>query len=118
MSPEYFYRPPNVQGEDKDAPLPPGGLLTIGYGTGGVETWSHYVRNDDIHQKGKVTQDAQEVDVSIFKLILTTKPRDLSSFVQGSPFTGEPRAVRRDDLAHIDEWDTESITVKVRRSQK
>ncbi|CAG8685517.1 5092_t:CDS:2, partial [Acaulospora colombiana] len=87
---------------DKDAPLQPnGGVLTIGYGTGGENPWSHYVRDEEVFQSGKVTQDQQNLDVGVFKLFLTTKPADLSSMEQQSPFSGDYRAARKlqwDDL--------------------
>jgi hypothetical protein len=103
-------------GEDKDAPLQPGGgVLTIGYGTGGEKPWSHYVRDEDTYQQGKVVQDAQDLDVGVFKLFLTTKPVDLSPIEQESPFVGNERAVRKLNWGDIDDWDTVSLYVSVRR---
>jgi hypothetical protein len=105
-----------VIGDDKDAPLQPnGGVLTIGYGTGGEKPWQHYVRDEDTYQKGNVIQFAQDLDVSIFKLFVTTKPVDLSSMTQVSPFIGTGRAARRPNWDAVDDWDAISLYVSVRR---
>ncbi|PVF95449.1 hypothetical protein CPB86DRAFT_590447 [Serendipita vermifera] len=113
---ESFYRPPLVTSEDKDAPLQPnGGVLTIGYGTGGENPWSHYVRDEEDLQDGKVIQDNQNMDVGVFKLFLTLKPMDLSSIEQQSPFSGEYRPVKRWQWKDDEDWDTVSIFVSVRR---
>ncbi|PVF95456.1 hypothetical protein CPB86DRAFT_827907 [Serendipita vermifera] len=84
----YLYRPSTVGAKDADPPLRAGGFITLGYGTGGVTPWSHVVPDQAILQEEKVTRDAQDVDVSVFKVFLTTKPADLSPFVQESPFGG------------------------------
>jgi hypothetical protein len=89
--------------------------LTIGYGTGGEKPWSHYVRDEDIFHDGNVLQDAQDLDISVFKLFLTIEPADLSSIEQRSPFkTGDPRAAKRVQWGE-DDWDAVSIVVAVRR---
>ncbi|PVF95453.1 hypothetical protein CPB86DRAFT_590535 [Serendipita vermifera] len=116
LSIESFYTPPVVDGKDKDAPLQPGGgVLTIGFGTGGEQPWSHYVRDEGNFLEGRVLQDAQDLDVSIFKLFLTVEPVELSSIKQQSPFkAGDYRAARRMHWAEND-WDAISIFVSVRR---
>jgi hypothetical protein len=117
LSLESYYKPPTVKDKDKDAPLQPQNSFAIGYGTGGARPWTLGVRNakDDI-QKGKVGQMAQDLDVGVFKLFLTTMPGDLAPFLeQKSPFLGNSRYGRREDFSHVDEWDTASIEVVVRR---
>jgi hypothetical protein len=114
---ESYYTPPLVMtAEDKDAPLPAnGGILTIGYGTGGEQPWSHYVRDEDTLQNGKVLQDEQDLDVGVFKLFLTTKYVDLSCIEQMSPFLGNERAAKKLGWGKGDHWDTVSLFVSVRR---
>ncbi|PVF95457.1 hypothetical protein CPB86DRAFT_799679 [Serendipita vermifera] len=114
--PESHYRPPTVDAKDKDAPLQPGDAFTIGYGTGGKSPWSHFVRDQEAIQEGRVLQDAQDLGLSILKLFFTTKPWDLSPFEQASPFTKDYRGTRREDLSQEDEWDTLSLSVVIRRS--
>jgi hypothetical protein len=116
LSSESYYEPPLCNNEDKDVPLPPnGGVLTIGYGTGGEQPWSHYVRDGDILNGGKILQDEQDLDVGVFKLFLTTKYVDLSCIEQSSPFLGNERAGRKMGWKGIDHWDTASLFVSVRR---
>jgi hypothetical protein len=117
LSSESYYTPPLVTtAEDKDAPLPAnGGILTIGYGTGGEQPWSHYVRDEEILNRGKVLQDEQDLDVGVFKLFLTTKYVDLSCIEQMSPFLGEERLAKKLKWGGIDCWDTVSLFVSVRR---
>ncbi|PVF95455.1 hypothetical protein CPB86DRAFT_827906 [Serendipita vermifera] len=109
-----IYRPPNVNGKDHDPPLRPNGILTVGCREG-KEAWKHQVRDKEVHHKGRVIQDAQNVDVGVFKLILTTKPVDLSSCFQESPFTEASRIAKFDSLEHVDVWDVMSIVVTVAR---
>jgi hypothetical protein len=116
LSSESYYQPPLVTGEEKDAPLPPnGGVLTIGYGTGGDQPWSHYVRDEDTLNRGKVLQDEQDLDVGVFKLFLTTKYADLSYIEQMSPFLEEERIDKKMKWGEIDCWDIVSLFVSVRR---
>jgi hypothetical protein len=104
-----------VTDADKNAPLQPGGgVLTIGYGTGGGNPWCYDARGEDTFQQGKVIQDARSLDVGIFKLFLTTKPVDLSPIEQVSPFIGNERAARKLNWGEVDEWDTISLYVSVR----
>ncbi|PVF95450.1 hypothetical protein CPB86DRAFT_738719 [Serendipita vermifera] len=115
LSIESYYTPPVVSDEDHEAPLPPKGTFTIGYGRVGETPWSHYVRDEEeVYQNGKVLQDEQDIDVCVFKLFLTAKPTDLSSIAQPSPFTGDAREVRRFKWSK-EEWDTISIIVVVRK---
>jgi hypothetical protein len=108
-----------VQNQDTDAPLQPGGgVLTIGYGTGGEKPWSHYVRNSDKYHGGRVLQEKQDLDIGVFKLFLTTQPTDLSVVVQKSPFTEDYRAAKKYEPQRPDEWDTISIVVAVGRTAK
>jgi len=58
-----------------DVPLPKdGGVLTIGYGTGGAPAQTFYLRT------------GQKLDVGFLKIFFCTKPLDLSTFSQSSPF--------------------------------
>ncbi|PVF95451.1 hypothetical protein CPB86DRAFT_875672 [Serendipita vermifera] len=110
LSIEIYYRPPVVNSEDKDAPLQPcGGLLTLGYGTGGVRAWRHSVREKEIYREGGVLQDAQDLDVNIFKLFLTSRPMDLTFMEQGSPFFGDNRVAKRMTSPKVDVWATVDI---------
>ncbi|CAG8611091.1 1996_t:CDS:2 [Acaulospora colombiana] len=54
----YLYWPSTVGLKDADPPLPSGGFVTIGYGTGGVAPWSHDVPDEAIRQEGKSSWDA------------------------------------------------------------
>jgi hypothetical protein len=90
-------------------------VLTIGYGTGGEQPWSHYLRDEDILHQGKVFQEEQHLDVNVFKLFLTTKFVDLSFIEQESPFLGNQRAVRKLKWGESDAWDTTSLFVSIRR---
>ncbi|CAG8702526.1 5407_t:CDS:2, partial [Acaulospora colombiana] len=109
------YRPPTVGTKDEDAPLQPGGTFTIGYGTGGKAPWSHFVQDQGDTLGGRALRDGQDTALSIFKLFFTTKPWDLSSFEQKSPFTEEYRGTKRENLTQEDEWDTLSIPVVIKR---
>ncbi|KAI0312608.1 hypothetical protein OF83DRAFT_1145252 [Amylostereum chailletii] len=74
-----YYQPPifgRLQADRNLALLPAKGSLTVGYGSGGVAPWGCFLR------------DGQELDVGYFKLFLSTKPVDLSSIPQASPFPG------------------------------
>jgi len=58
-----------------DVPLPKnGGVLTIGYGSGGAPAQTFYLRSD------------QNFDIGFLKIFLSTEPVDLSSISQLTPF--------------------------------
>ncbi|KAF8056952.1 caspase domain-containing protein, partial [Lyophyllum atratum] len=74
-----WYTPPFGAGQGRlttevDAPLPPRGYLSIGYGDGGFSPWQFLLR------------EGEDVDVGFFKLFLSTSPADFSSIPQESPF--------------------------------
>lgn len=104
-----YYQPPayGLKGEPAiPARDPHPHRLSIGYGAGGGRPFKYYLRPN------------QDVDVGFIKLFILTKPIDLSSIPQQSPFTEKlvPRATRRADLDSArDAWDTAVITVVQRR---
>ena len=58
-----------------DVPLPKnGGVLTIGYGSGGAPAQTFYLR------------PGQNFDIGFLKIFLSTEPVDLSSIPQSTPF--------------------------------
>ncbi|KZV70057.1 hypothetical protein PENSPDRAFT_607783 [Peniophora sp. CONT] len=101
-----YYQPPafGVRGE---APLPANGKLTIGYGAGGGQPFKYYLRPD------------QDLDVGFIKLFVSTRPVDLSSVVQRSPFGTEDGMERgsRETAPPLveDTWDTITIAVVQRK---
>ncbi|KAG6809127.1 hypothetical protein H0H92_001457 [Tricholoma furcatifolium] len=108
-----WYTPPFGAGQgrlttDVDAPLPPQGSLTIGYGSGGVSPWQFLLRDND------------DMDVGFFKLFLTTSPADFSSIPQESPFEDINTRSRRMKVAFPDDegWGTILSTVVQLRSAK
>ncbi|PVF92198.1 hypothetical protein CPB86DRAFT_227086 [Serendipita vermifera] len=113
----YYYRPPTVQNRDHGAPLQPNdGILTVGFGPGGERPWRYRLRDELECLGGKVSQERQDLEVSVFKLILTSEPIDLSFISQESPFTDDHRAVRK--IKPItDLWDTVSFLVMAGRNQ-
>jgi hypothetical protein len=80
-----------------------GGVLTIGYGSGGAPAQTFYLR------------PGQNLDVGFLKIFLSTKPVDLSSMSQSSPFE---RTRSNDLLARTNEgtWGTMLIPVLQRLS--
>jgi len=87
-----------------DAPLPKnGGVLTIGYGSGGAPAQTFYLR------------PGQNFDIGFLKIFLSTKPVDLSSIPQISPFE---KTRSGDHLAKNEEeaWGTMLIPVLQRLS--
>ncbi|PPR00906.1 hypothetical protein CVT26_015516 [Gymnopilus dilepis] len=98
----------------QDVPLPKrkkengfctNGVLNIGFGSGGGREPFSFVLNA-----------GQHLDVSVFKLFLSTKPLDLSYIPQTSPFQvdrglgqWQPKKPR------VDRWDTKLVTVVQRR---
>ncbi|CAE6434402.1 unnamed protein product [Rhizoctonia solani] len=91
-----------------DAPLPKGGNLTLGYGSGGVKPFQFSLRPDEM------------VDVGVFKLFLSTSPVDLSSMEQAVSFGIEPRRLVRENEAkhHFESlqvgiWDAITMELKL-----
>lgn len=87
-----------------DVPLPKnGGILTIGYGSGGAPAQTFYLR------------PGQNFDIGFLKIFLSTKPVDLSSIPQLSPFENTRSG---DRLAKNEEeaWGTMLIPVLQRLS--
>lgn len=87
-----------------DAPLPKnGGVLTIGYGSGGAPAQTFYLR------------PGQNFDIGFLKIFLSTKPVDLSSIPQPTPFE---KTRSGDRLAKNEEeaWGTMLIPVLQRSS--
>ncbi|PVF96359.1 hypothetical protein CPB86DRAFT_816477 [Serendipita vermifera] len=112
-----FYRPP-LRTFDASPPLQPNSTFTIGYGGEGGQPWSHYVRDDEVFEEGKVIQDKQDVDVGIFKLFLTTRPTELAFVAQQSPFfPSEYLRLTRDWKEIKGLWDAELINIVVTRNK-
>jgi len=108
LSIQSSYLPPTSGGKI-DPPLPAGGSLTIGYGSGSVAPFTYFLR------------DGQNVDVGFLKLFLSTEPVDLSHLIQRSPFEFD---LARSDMAYGEEksdktmcqWETVLLTIIQRRS--
>ncbi|PVF95452.1 hypothetical protein CPB86DRAFT_764005 [Serendipita vermifera] len=112
LSIEYYYRPPTVGANDGNTALQPGDILNIGFGTGGKGPWRHFLLDPGTLQGGKVFRDAENIGLCAFKFFFTTKPFDLSSFEQKSPFKEEYyRKVGQEDFSEVNEWDTLSVSV-------
>ncbi|PVF92206.1 hypothetical protein CPB86DRAFT_744545, partial [Serendipita vermifera] len=75
---ESFYRPPTAQKADEDISLPPNESITIGYGDGGAGPWRHFIQDPKLIRWGAIILDKSKLDIGLFKLILTTRPADLS----------------------------------------
>lgn len=97
-----------------DPSLPRGASLTLGYGSGGV-----------VPLKFRLGRD-QEIDVGIFKLILTTAPIDLDTVKERSPFPQtrtldvQPRALATvaqvNAILKLEQlWDSLTMTLVQRR---
>ncbi|CAE6454717.1 unnamed protein product [Rhizoctonia solani] len=91
-----------------DAPLPKGGNLTLGYGSGGLQPFQFSLGPDEL------------VDVGVFKLFLSTSPVDLSSMEQAIPSRIEPRRlVRENEAKHrfealqVGVWDAITMELKL-----
>ncbi|KAF8961631.1 caspase domain-containing protein [Flammula alnicola] len=98
-----YYQPPTSGHYALDVPLKKnGGILTIGYGTGGVPPFAYFLR------------DEQNIDVGFLKLFITTKPVDLSSIPQQTPFE-DARSSGSLSKTEIDTWGTVLIPVVQRR---
>ncbi|KAI0309055.1 hypothetical protein OF83DRAFT_1072600 [Amylostereum chailletii] len=92
----YYHSP--VSGKQADPSIPAEGSLTIGYGSGGAAPYKYFLR------------PGQTLDVGYLKLFLSTKPVDLSSIPQSSPFPG-PREAVKYHREIVDAWDTIKIAV-------
>ncbi|KAG8836256.1 hypothetical protein FRC18_011647, partial [Serendipita sp. 400] len=109
-----YYAPPTVKHIDKDASLQKGGSITVGYGDGGGQPWRHVVAPAKGTSKDRIVRDEEDLQVEFFKLILSTKPVDLSFMEQRSPFDQSAR----DDTKlpePVEMWNTALLTVVVRK---
>jgi hypothetical protein len=71
----YYETSSTARGYTPGIPLPKdGGILTIGYGSGGAPAPTFHLR------------PGQNLEVGFLKIFLSTKPIDLSSIPQSSPF--------------------------------
>ena len=82
-----------------------GGIFSIGYGSGGVAPLAFRMGKD------------QDGEVGYFKLFLSTKPLDLSSIPQGSPFTNSRRAMKTYERKSSELWDDILIPLVLRRRE-
>ncbi|KIM41992.1 hypothetical protein M413DRAFT_142447 [Hebeloma cylindrosporum] len=100
----YYETPTTANTYTLDVPLPKnGGVLTIGYGSGGAPAQTFYLR------------PGQVFDIGFLKIFLSTKPVDLSSIAQSSPFE---KARSSGELSKTEEeaWGTMLIPVLQRLS--
>ncbi|PVF95475.1 hypothetical protein CPB86DRAFT_711236 [Serendipita vermifera] len=111
---ESFYRPPTAQKADEDISLPPNESITIGYGDGGAGPWRHFIQDPKLIRGGTIILDKSKLDIGLFKLILTTRPADLSFMAQESPFTESGRAAMRDEVEVPNIWATVLLTVVIK----
>ncbi|KIY69944.1 hypothetical protein CYLTODRAFT_209321 [Cylindrobasidium torrendii FP15055 ss-10] len=85
--------------------LPPGGFLSLGFGNGGVHPYSFALG------------PGQDVDVSLFKIFISTKPTNVQSMVQDSPFVSKRDArgapITPSKVEHW--WATKIVTVVQRK---
>ncbi|TFK37085.1 caspase domain-containing protein [Crucibulum laeve] len=94
-----YYQPNTGSGEGAGG-LRPGGDLTIGYGSGGIQPREFFLR------------PGQEVDVGFVKLFITTIPVDYSFIPQESPFE-ETRhgGIFPNRSIPVLAWDTIQLTI-------
>ncbi|KAG8836257.1 hypothetical protein FRC18_011648 [Serendipita sp. 400] len=110
-----YYTPPTVKDVDQDAPLQKGGSITVGYGDGGGQPWRHVVEPAKGGSTDKIVRDEENLQIEFFKLILTTKPVNLSFMEQPTPFRQGSRADR--DLSEpVEMWKTQILPVIVRKA--
>ncbi|KAK0499960.1 hypothetical protein EDD18DRAFT_808757 [Armillaria luteobubalina] len=92
-----------------DTCLQKGSALTLGYGNGGMNPFMFTV------------PDGQGVDVCFFKLFVTTKPVDLGSISQSSPFsdlrTSRGESPGKSSSDFTGSWASISIPIVQRRAQ-
>lgn len=99
----YYQPSPNKMGTVEPS-LPPGGSLTIGYGSSDTNAYSYFIRPE------------QDVDVGYLKLYLSTEHVDYSHIPQPSPF--EPRFASRGGETKAPKrvlWDTMTVAVIQRK---
>ncbi|KAG7440921.1 uncharacterized protein BT62DRAFT_909433 [Guyanagaster necrorhizus] len=98
LSIDSYYQPGSARDGAVDVSLPPGGSLTIGYGTSGTVPHTYTLR------KG------QDVDVGFLKLFFSTECIDLSGIIQKSPFDddrqSESKPVKRKPV-----WNSICVTL-------
>lgn len=93
-----YYRPAawDTRGEP---PLPAGGCLTVGYGSGGGQPFNYFLR------------DGQTMDLGYIKFFLSTKPMDLRHVSQDSPFLNTSRGTELRPRPIKEVWDTLTVAV-------
>ncbi|KAI0309170.1 hypothetical protein OF83DRAFT_1159204 [Amylostereum chailletii] len=100
-----YYQPGTAKNGRVYEPLPAGGSLTIGYGSGEAPPQYYFLR------------DEQDVDVGFLKLFLTTGYVDFSNIPQASPFDpNRPTSPFRPKKPPL--WDTLLVTVVQRRGRR
>ncbi|CAE6421415.1 unnamed protein product, partial [Rhizoctonia solani] len=99
---------PVVGNDQVDPSLPKGGILTLGYGSGGIKPFQFSLGPDE------------PVDVGVFKLFLSTAPIDLSSVAQEIPFRIETRRLIKENEAkhqfetlQVGIWDAITMELKL-----
>ncbi|KAG8754566.1 hypothetical protein FRC14_004946 [Serendipita sp. 396] len=110
-----FYTPPTTKYADRDASLQKGGSITVGYGDGGGRPWRHMVQPAQQDARETIVRDEEDLQVEFFKLILTTKPVDLSFIEQHTPFGKLHNRVDRGSAELVDKWETVLVAVVVKR---
>ncbi|PVF91812.1 hypothetical protein CPB86DRAFT_279897 [Serendipita vermifera] len=113
---EPFYEPATAKMADTEIALPPNQSITIGYGDGGGSPWIHYIRDPNVLRQGTIILDKSTIDISLFKLILTTRPADLSFMKQSSPFDEGIRTLVRGEVELPGVWTTELLPIIVTES--
>jgi hypothetical protein len=86
-----------------DPSIPPGGSITIGYGSGGARPL------------GYCLLDGQDIDVGFLKLFFSTEKVDLSSIPQDSPFDKHARKAKQMVVKPPKLWHTTLIKIIQRR---
>jgi hypothetical protein len=89
-----------------DASIPPGGTLTIGYGSTGTQPHTYTLLPE------------QDVDVGYLKLFLSTQHVDFSSVEQKSPFElhgGMVGMTTIGEVKKVSMWDTKIVTIVQKR---
>lgn len=86
-----------------ESPLKGGGVLPLGYGSGGAETFTYTINQ------------GHDIEVGFLKIYLSTKPFDLSGIAQGSALTQIRGPERWQRPPPSETWDTILIPVIQRR---